>query len=389
MRRCALGLALLSLACRVGAQQSDEERIAELEEELEALREAARGRLSCTAEGGFVSITPIEDAGGDVTGYTITNVTAADDAGLTVLEVALSDQDTDVVLPGMVVRISRASGGSSEADPYAGGLAGGMDVWGVIGGNVLTWLFGCVLFGIVVVLEKKYRCIGGEKLHGMVEQHHTLQRELKDVIHVIKGKPAGGASGSDATSMVVEGAPGGDLENGAVPGGHKLNGARAAAAGFAGAHKADLGQGAGLAAQLARAKNGDAGAKRMLAAGALGQVRKMEDMSPEEMMERGRNAAHKGSEAFHKVADDERTQQALATGKQKANGAAEKANKGRFGRKAGGGKESGTKFQNPMLGRASMTNPMRRSSSSPRASSDKSQSLLASELTVADDSAED
>ena len=119
MRRCALGLALLSLARRVGAQQSDEERIAELEEELEALREAARGRLSCTAEGGFVSIAPIEDAGGDVTGYTITNVTAADDAGLTVLEVALSDQDTDVVLPGMVVRISRASGGSSEAELLA------------------------------------------------------------------------------------------------------------------------------------------------------------------------------------------------------------------------------------------------------------------------------
>ena len=387
MRSFALGLALLLLDCRVGAQQSDEERIAELEEELKALREAARGRLSCTAEGGFVSITPIEE-GGDVTGYTITNVTATDDVGLAVLEVALGDQDTAIVLPGMVLRISRASGASSAADAY-GELAGGMDIWGVIGGNVLTWLFGCVLFGIVVVLEKKYRCIGGEKIHQMVEQHHTLQRELKDVIGAIKGKPAEGASGSDATSMVVEGVAGVDLEDGVAPGGHKLNGARATAAGFASVHKAELGQGAGLAVQLARAKHGDASAKRMLAAGALGQVRKMEDMSPEEMMETGRNAAHKGSEVFHKVAVDERMQRALAAGKQKANGATEKASKGRFGRKAGGGKDSGTKFQNPMLGRASMTNPMRRSSSSPRASSDKSQSLLTSELIVADDNAED
>ena len=131
-------------------------------------------------------------------------------------------------------------------------------------------------------------------------------------------------------------------------------------------------------------------------------VAHLQDVSPEELMERGRNVAHKGGEMYHKVAEDERTQRAVATGKEKATEAVGKAkgavnggqNKpqrgdgrtGRFGKKSGkGSKDTGTKFQNPMLSRKSMSNPMNRSPSS----SDKTASLLGSELTVAEDEGED
>lgn len=452
-RGCALGLALLLVVGGAGAQQqqSDEERIVELEEELQELREAARGRLSCTAEGGFLSITPIEDDG-DVTGYTITNVTSADDAGLTVLEVALSNQDTDIVLPGMVVRISGGAGAAEEAGADSASspfeidgledLTGGMDVWGVIGGNLLTWVFGCAFFSVVVVLEKKYQCIGGEKIHEMVEQHRYLQKELKDVIHVIKGEDPESPSAADAAVRAVEGAE--DMELGG-PGLTQL----------VGGHKAEVGKGVGMAATLMRAKHGDANAKRMLATEALGAAHKLEHMTPEEMMAQGKHTAQKTSEAYHKVADDERTQrvlsgakekgsetfhkvaevadaehmrEAVAVGKEKGQLAVHKgteaaakakaasdSRKGRFGRKPGGGesggmkakrgggfefkgkgskpgsgsKDTGTKFQNPMLGRVSMSNPMSRSNGSPKASGDKSLSLLGSELSVVDDDGED
>lgn len=412
-RGCALSLAVALLAGWAGAQ-TDEERIAELEQQLQELREAARGRLSCTAEGSFVSITPIE-VGGDVTGYAITNVTSADAAdavGATVVEVALSAQDTDIVLPGMVLRVSRADEGASDApEPFeiAGlsDLTEGMDVWGVVGGNMLTWVFGCVFFGIVVALEKRYQCIGGEKIHEMVEQHHYLQKELKAVIHVIKGEDPDGPpteEAGDTMSMIVEGAEGLGVQDGAF----------ASAIGLAAGHKDDLGKGATLAAQLAAAKNGDSNAKKMLAAEALGQARKLEGQSPEELMEKGRNAAAQGSEMFHKVANDERTQQAVAAGKEKTTEALSKVKGGRFGRTSGGGqsggmkskpgggfqfskgskpksgsKESGTKFQNPMMGRVTMSNPMNRTGSSPKASSDKSESLLTSELGLAEDGGED
>jgi hypothetical protein len=419
-RSCALGLALMLVAERGGAQQqqqSDEERIAELEQELQDLKEAARGRLSCTAEGGFLSITPIE-TGGDVSGYTITNVTSTDDAGLTVLEVALSDQDTDIVLPGMVVRISRGTGAADdlESDPSSPfeiqgleDLTGGMDIWGVVGGNLLTWLFGCTFFGIVVALEKKYQCVGGDKIHEMVEQHHYLQGELKSVIQAIKGEQpgsptpaAGGAEVAATGGMVVEGVE--DMESGGL-------------AKFALGHSAEMGKGAGVAATLMRAKKGDAQAQRMLAAQAVGAAK---NLNSEEVMATATRAKEHGSEALHKVADSERTQRAIASAKEKgseafhkAGDAASDARKGTFGRKSGGGqsggmkakrgggfefkgkgskpssasKETGTKFQNPMLGRVSMSNPMSRVS--PRASGDKGESLLGSELTVVDDDGED
>lgn len=120
------------------AGQDDASRIADLESELAELRETGRaGIITCAAAGGFVSIAPILDVAQAVTGYEISNVTAAEGAGLTVLEVALSDQYTDIMLPGMIVRVFRAdaeSAGDNEpmgesSIPGLDELTGGMDIW--------------------------------------------------------------------------------------------------------------------------------------------------------------------------------------------------------------------------------------------------------------------
>jgi hypothetical protein len=363
-RAGTLAVLAVALSAVANAQQTDEEKIAELEEELDALREEARqGRVSCTAAGGFVSIVPTAEGNG----YTITNVTSSagegeGDEGLTVLEVALSDQDTDIVLPNMIVRVSRGQADAAESSagafeiPGLSDLTGGMDIWGVIGGNLLTWLFGCTFFGIIIAIEKKYKCIGGDQIHEMVEQHHYLQKELTHVIHAIKGEETPTSSPSSARGMVVEGAEGLDMENGAS--------SMSSAAGFAMSHKANVGKGAGIAAEIGRAKSGSTSAKAGLLGAGVNEAKKLEGMSPEELMAKGKLASDKGEEFFEKVKDvnaargDEGSKSSSGSksskfgrksvGGGKATGGMKAKPGGGFTQKGGGGGGTGTKFQNPM-----------------------------------------
>ena len=53
----------------------------------------------------------------------------------------------------------------------------------------------------VVLLEKKYKCIGGEKIHSLVDQQHQLAEDVSSVMGVIKAMKETGEATVSSTLL--------------------------------------------------------------------------------------------------------------------------------------------------------------------------------------------
>jgi len=125
--------------------------------------------------------------------------------GKIVLDIVLSGQESVIDLPGLIVRVRAgdatnvASGGpaGSAADPtWDIDPTDGIDVedleslqqgfMDIILANFVTILLCLCTSGIIIHLEKKYKCIGGEKIHKMVEQQHQLSEDMTEVVKKLK-----------------------------------------------------------------------------------------------------------------------------------------------------------------------------------------------------------
>lgn len=90
---------------------------------------------------------------------------------------------TEIELDGVLLRVQ-----APPPPPPAPECDPGVEMPGVVGGNVLGLLFFCTVLIIMVLLEKQFQCVGSEKLHHMVEEHHKVQKDVKNALHFIKGE---------------------------------------------------------------------------------------------------------------------------------------------------------------------------------------------------------
>lgn len=134
--------------------------------------------LTCFVSGDHASIQPAND------GYTVTNDTV-DSRGSTVINLVLDDQEAQIELPGMLLRVSTAKYVPPD-DPFANLEDLRQGLWSTIGGNVLGMLFFAFVAVLVVYLEKKFQCVGGAKIHELMEQQGRLQAELNSAVEFLR-----------------------------------------------------------------------------------------------------------------------------------------------------------------------------------------------------------
>jgi len=165
-------LGLLAAGLGVRAAEGDDG------DEYEWNNEAAD--LTCFVSGERASIQHIEG------GYNVTNATI-DLEGKMFVNLLLDDQDAQFELPGLLLRVSTAKYVESQMDdPFANIDDLKQGIWSTVGGNLLGMLFCVMGTAVIVFLEKRYKCIGGAKIHEMVEQQHKLQNELNHAVEFLK-----------------------------------------------------------------------------------------------------------------------------------------------------------------------------------------------------------
>ena len=134
--------------------------------------------LTCFVSGDHASIERDSD------GYTVTNATV-DSQGRVVINLVLEDQEAQFELPGMLLRVSTAKYVPLD-DPFANLEELRQGLWGTVGGNVLGMLFFTFIAVLIIYLEKKFQCVGGEKIHALVEQQGKMQEELSNAVEFLK-----------------------------------------------------------------------------------------------------------------------------------------------------------------------------------------------------------
>ena len=137
------------------------------------------------ADGSWAQLTP-----GGVSAFNVTNVTVAGGGSeRAVLDLVLYVDRADVLLPnGMLLRVVTADYEGLEVPELS--LDGLMDMqqslWEIIFGNILGTIICCVLVGLLLYLEKKYECIGGEQLHDLADKQHELHDDLEHAIQFLR-----------------------------------------------------------------------------------------------------------------------------------------------------------------------------------------------------------
>ena len=165
-------LGLLAAGLGVRADEGDDG------DEYEWNNEAAD--LTCFVSGERASIQHIEG------GYNVTNATI-DLEGKMFVNLLLDDQDAQFELPGLLLRVSTAKYVESQMDdPFANIDDLKQGIWSTVGGNLLGMLFCVMGTAVIIFLEKRFKCIGGAKIHEMVEQQHKLQNELNHAVEFLK-----------------------------------------------------------------------------------------------------------------------------------------------------------------------------------------------------------
>lgn len=135
--------------------------------------------LTCFVSGDRAAIQPFAD------GYNVTNATSGVE-GQMFINLLLEDQYAQFELPGVLLRVRTDESFTIDFDDPLANLddmkAG---IWSTVGGNILG-LFFCTIFTCVTLyLEKKFKCIGSEKIHEMIDKQQRLQGELQSAVEFI------------------------------------------------------------------------------------------------------------------------------------------------------------------------------------------------------------
>ena len=181
-------------------------KIARLEAELDALRRtAAKSVVTCkvtsNGAGGRLSLSSVGD------GYLLRNTTVPTAGGnstaeLTVLNLRMGI-DTEIEMQGMLIRIVPVEASHTETtEPTDGNDEQPLTLPVVVGGNILAMLGCCLFVGVVAVLEKRYQCIGSEKIHHFVEQQREITSELHSVLTMMGDGQEAGHSTSHPSSAI-------------------------------------------------------------------------------------------------------------------------------------------------------------------------------------------
>jgi hypothetical protein len=173
MRR-SLQLAALVFAAKLGAPRAEDD-------DKDFGWSVSDPDLTCYIHGDHASVQPIDD------GYNVANATFSTE-GKMFINLVLEDQEAQFELPGMVLRVSTdyyIPPGSLD-DPFANIDELKQGIWSTVGGNLLGMLFCAVSVSLIVYLEQKYQCIGGEKIHELLDQQSKLQGELNNAVEFLK-----------------------------------------------------------------------------------------------------------------------------------------------------------------------------------------------------------
>lgn len=140
---------------------------------------AASEEVECQveAENRWARLQPLEGP----SAFNISNVTEQ-----VVLDLVLYVDRAEVLLPnGVVLRVSTAE--ALEFDLSIDGLTDmQQSLWEIMAGNMLGTLICCALLGVTVFLEKKFQCIGGEKLHELADKQERLHEDLEHATNFLK-----------------------------------------------------------------------------------------------------------------------------------------------------------------------------------------------------------
>ena len=167
-------LATLTFAAGIGSPRAEDDK-------GEFGWSEAEPDLSCFVHGDHVSVQPIDD------GYSVSNATFSRE-GKDVVNLVLEDQEAQFELPGMVLRVSTETyrPPTSLDDPFANIDELKQGLWSTIGGNLLGMFLLTFSVCLVIYLERRYQCVGGEQIHAMVEQHHRLQADLNKAVQFLR-----------------------------------------------------------------------------------------------------------------------------------------------------------------------------------------------------------
>ena len=148
--------------------------------------------LSCFVSGDRASIRATGDDG-----YNVTNATFPTE-GRMFVNLLLDKQDAQFELPGLLLRVSTARYVDEDfGDPFSNIEDLKQGIWSTVGGNLLGMLFCVVGSGIIIFLEKHFKCVGGAKIHEMVEQQHKLQGDLNQAVRFLKDHDADPSMGEE------------------------------------------------------------------------------------------------------------------------------------------------------------------------------------------------
>eukprot|EP01052_Picozoa_sp_SAG31_P021447 SAG31_NODE_1660_length_7599_cov_3.194800_2_plen_458_part_00 len=169
--------------CRASVMQ----QIAALERQLLLLegRIEAERRVSCMApDSGHLLVEEL--GGGDGYHVTFRNETV-DAAGLTRFDVFLpAADDAQIVLPGAVVRVHTVEDPDrAKFDIDIEGLVEDEGIVDSMIGTILAIPVICACLAITVALEAKFKCVGGNKIHHVVEEQRKISRGLHELLSML------------------------------------------------------------------------------------------------------------------------------------------------------------------------------------------------------------
>jgi hypothetical protein len=124
-------------------------------------------------------------------GYQIVNKTDNNEQPLNRMKLYLApEQESEVLVPGLAVRVKWDSFDNLEIEEEPKGLFGNikdsaLGFWGAVGSNMVGLLFFCIVIGVMLGLEGKFQCIGGGKIHEIMNDQKKMSAQVHEVIDML------------------------------------------------------------------------------------------------------------------------------------------------------------------------------------------------------------
>ena len=180
----------------------------------------AAGQVECRAENGSAWELAAVESGGRH-GYTFLPAAAAaqqQQQQQPVVEMTLGlMQDSTLVLPGLTVNVRCSSGflaapppGVGDSPPELGASEDssrlqlmdsleGLGFWEAVSSNLIATMLLCVLLGLAVGLEAKFKCLGRKKIEKFEAQNAKLRDKIGELASILDGGGSEGEGGGART----------------------------------------------------------------------------------------------------------------------------------------------------------------------------------------------